>query len=112
MRKYLEGSNLDQTNSRHPVEKIAKMLLTNSQKDFCRGKDQHSNRRERHKQPYTEQKISRDGMGWDGMGQDRNELELDRIHHIRAPAICSPLLGTPITKRFRREHHAQQSLLI
>lgn len=51
-------------------------------------------------------------MGWDGMGQDRNELELDRIHHIRAPAICSPLLRIPITEKFRREHHAQQSLLI
>lgn len=34
MRKYLEGSNLDQTNSRQPVEKIAKMLLTNSQKEI------------------------------------------------------------------------------
>ena len=97
--------------------------MTNSQKEISAEERINILIEERNnKQPYTEQKISRDGMGWygmgwdgmgwDGMGQDRNELELDRINHIRAPAICSPLLRTPITERFRGEHHAQQSLLI
>lgn len=34
MRKCLEGSNLDQVNSSHPIQKIAKMQLTNSKKDI------------------------------------------------------------------------------